>query len=43
MMVVPLHPDLPTLAVLWAPCCGAMTADEYVRPQWERVDLLLKK
>ena len=43
IMVVPLHPDLPTLAVLWAPCCGAMTADDYVRPQWERVDLLLKK
>ena len=43
MMIVPLHPDLPSLVVLWAPCCGAISADGYVRKQWDAVDPLLQK
>jgi hypothetical protein len=43
MLVVPLHPKLPCLVILWAPVCGAFSADEYVLPQWRRVDELLIK
>jgi hypothetical protein len=42
MLIVPHHPDLPRLCVVWAPVCNAFSAKNYVVPQWEEVDGLLK-
>jgi hypothetical protein len=43
VVLVPLHEDLHATVLMWAPCCGAMTADDYIRYQWTEIDRLLVK
>ena len=39
----PLHFALPRLCVAFLPTCNAFTADDYVKPQWDRVQILWDK
>jgi hypothetical protein len=43
VMIVPLHKELKSMVVVWAPCCGAMTAEDYIRYQWRECDRLAVK